>query len=92
MEWMRLTVQTGIVIGLVFTLLAVLFILDRRRRSIERKGFMPMPTSRGDRCFLSLIITVIIGLMWLAWVERYLPIEWSLVLVVAVWIIMLKKG
>ena len=66
MIWMAWTAQTalfftGIAIGLV-----VMTALELLRPTTLARGFLPMPTTRGDRFFISLLSAAFIHLLWLA--------------------------
>ncbi|MEA3337755.1 MAG: DUF2160 family membrane protein [Chloroflexota bacterium] len=39
-----------------------------------RRGFLPMKTNTFDRVFISVILTIAIGLLWMRFVEQYLPL------------------
>ncbi|PCJ51286.1 MAG: hypothetical protein COA73_17855 [Candidatus Hydrogenedentota bacterium] len=66
MAWMYWTVPTAIFFGGLFATLIAMGIWDRQSPSLPRKGFLPMPTTRGDRLFLSIITAIGIALLWLA--------------------------
>ena len=41
-------------------------LLELRRPTVERRGFLPIPTTRGDRFFISLLGSAFIHILWLA--------------------------
>jgi predicted small integral membrane protein len=45
--------------------LAVMTVLAIRRPEVERLGVLGIPTTRGDRLFLSLIAAALIHLIWI---------------------------
>ena len=57
-----------------------------------RRGFLPWPTSWGDRFFISLILFFLIGLLWLKFVEPFLPIYGALILGLIIGAIIVKYG
>ena len=66
MSWMAWTSQTALFfvgIGIALVLMTVLEIL---RPTTLAQGFLPMPTTRGDRFFISLLSAAFIHLLWLA--------------------------
>ena len=66
MEWMAWTWQTGAFFTIVFAALAAMTALELRRSSVERRGWLPIPTTRGDRFFISLLGSAFIHILWLA--------------------------
>lgn len=66
MSWMAWTSQTALFfvgIGIALVLMTILEIL---RPTTLAQGFLPMPTTRGDRFFISLLSAAFIHLLWLA--------------------------
>jgi len=61
MAW---TLPTGLFFAAIATLLAVYTALGLARPSLPRKGFLPMPTTRGDRLFVALLGTAFLQLAW----------------------------
>ncbi len=69
-SWMQWTLPSAIGFGFILFVIAVVNIIDVYRPGYPRKGFMPMPTTRGDRVFLTLIGSILIFLIWMAiWPE-----------------------
>ena len=66
MAWMAWTWPTAVFFASVFTALAVMTLLELRRPTVERRGFLPIPTTRGDRFFISLLGSAFIHILWLA--------------------------
>lgn len=66
LEWMAWTTGTAVFVGLVVVGLASLALLAAVRPSTPRKGFLPMPTARGDRIYISLLGTGLILIVVLA--------------------------
>jgi predicted small integral membrane protein len=64
-EWMAWTVPTAIFFASIAALLVFMTILELVRPSVERRGFLPIATSRGDRLFISLLSAAWIHLGWL---------------------------
>jgi len=90
LEWMFWTPQTAVLFGLVGLGLLILAILDHYRRSEPRKGFLPIPTTRGDRFFWGILLSAIFGILYLWFVP--LPVEWGIVPMVAIFIITFFRG
>ena len=52
-------------LGLLATLVAMT-VWEGRSPSAARKGFLPIPTTRGDRLFIVIVLFLGIHLVWLA--------------------------
>ena len=63
--WMYWTVPSSLFFGGLFLTLIGMSIWDEYRPNVNRKGFLPMVTSRGDRLFIGIISTIGIHLIWI---------------------------
>ena len=63
--WMAWTLPTAIFFALLATTLAVMTWLAVAYPEAERVGILRIPTTRGDRLFISLIMTAVIHLLWI---------------------------
>src|SRR5258707_14101886 len=63
--WMAWTLPTLIFFVLLAMTLAVMTWLAVAYPEAERVGILRIPTTRGDRLFLSLIMTAVIHLLWI---------------------------
>src|ERR1700754_3702301 len=66
--WMAWTLPTAIFFVLLAMTLAVMTWLAVAYPEVERVGILRIPTTRGDRLFISLILTAIIHLLWIGFV------------------------
>jgi predicted small integral membrane protein len=66
--WMAWTLPTAIFFGLLSTTLAVMTWLAMAYPEAERVGILRIPTTRGDRLFISLIMAAIIHHAWIGFV------------------------
>jgi predicted small integral membrane protein len=66
--WMAWTLPTAIFFVLLSTTLAVMTWLAAAYPEAERVGILHIPTTRGDRLFISLIMTAVIHLLWIGFV------------------------
>lgn len=64
--WMAWTAPTAIFFCLLAATLGTMTWLAMRYPEAERVGVLRIPTTRGDRLFISLIATAIIHLLWIA--------------------------
>ena len=65
---MRWHPATAIAIGGLFLLIIFLAILEGYWPTRERKGFLPMATTRGDRVFISITATILCVFLWLMFI------------------------
>jgi predicted small integral membrane protein len=63
--WMAWTLPTAIFFVLLSLTLGVMTWLAVAYPEAERVGVLRIPTTRGDRLFLSLIMTAVIHLVWI---------------------------
>ena len=66
--WMAWTLPTAIFFCLLATTLAVMTWLAIAYPEAERVGILRIPTTRGDRLFVSLILAAVIHLLWIAFI------------------------
>src|SRR5215469_394805 len=63
--WMAWTLPTAIFFALLALTLAVMTWLAAAYPEAERVGVLRIPTTRGDRLFVSLILAAVIHLLWI---------------------------
>lgn len=63
--WMAWTPATGIFFALLATTLLAMTLLSLAKPEPERVGILKIPTTRGDRLFISLIAAAVIHLVWI---------------------------
>ena len=63
--WMAWTLPTAIFFVMLSTTLAVMTWLAVAYPEAERIGILRIPTTRGDRLFISLIAAAVIHLLWI---------------------------
>jgi predicted small integral membrane protein len=66
--WMAWTLPTAIFFVLLAMTLALMTWLAVAYPEAERVGILRIPTTRGDRLFISLIIAAVIHLLWIGFV------------------------
>jgi len=66
--WMAWTGPTAIFFVMLAGTLATMTWLAMRYPEMERVGILRIPTTRGDRLFISLIAAAVIHLLWIAFV------------------------
>lgn len=65
LNWMAWTLPTAIFFATIAGILLTMTILEVYRPCRERKGFLPLTTTRGDRLFISLLTSAFIHLTML---------------------------
>jgi predicted small integral membrane protein len=66
--WMAWTLPTAIFFAGIALMLGVMTWLAVAYPEVERVGVLRIPTTRGDRLFISLIVTAIVHLAWIGFV------------------------
>ncbi|HJV02791.1 MAG TPA: DUF2160 domain-containing protein [Burkholderiaceae bacterium] len=67
--WMAWTTPIAIFFAGIVLMLAGMTVWELRSPTVERKGFLPMRTTRGDRLFIGLLTAAYINLAWVAFTE-----------------------
>lgn len=86
MGWMAWTQTTTLFFCSIALILIAMTVWELHSPSIERKGFLPMATTRGDRLFIGLLSAAYIHLIFLAttalslWVALAISVVWLLAL------------
>jgi predicted small integral membrane protein len=87
--WMAWTPEVAIFFIGIGLMLAGMTVWQIRSPSIERKGFLPMPTTRGDRLFIGLLTAAYVNLAWAGFTEMQqaigVAISFVILLVVMRW-------
>jgi predicted small integral membrane protein len=65
MKWMAWTRPTAVFFGLIILAILVMLVWELRSPTKLRRGFLPMPTTRGDRFFISLLAAAFIHMAWI---------------------------
>ncbi|HEX9795764.1 MAG TPA: DUF2160 domain-containing protein [Anaerolineales bacterium] len=82
MDWMAWTLPTALFFGAIATILAGMTVWELRSPCIERKGFLPISTTRGDRLFIGLLGSAYLHLLvvgttdWSVWIASLLSLFW----------------
>ena len=59
---------------------------------IRPPGFLHMETNLFDRVFIGVVVAVAIHLLWLRFVELYIPLYVATLICVAIGVMIVKKG
>ena len=88
LEWMEWTLPTAIFFSTIFLILVAMTIWQVVSPSIERRGFLPIPTTPGDRLFIGLLGSVYLFLAWLGLTDLSL---WIMLAIALVWMFIVMR-
>ena len=86
LTWMAWTLPTAIFFIVIACILVAMTIWQIKAPSIERKGFLPISTTPGDRLFIGLLSSAFIHLAWIGltslnlWIAFVIALIWMIVL------------
>lgn len=83
-EWMAWTWPTLIFDIIILTLIGAFAVAAVVKPSTPRKGFLPVPTARGDRFYISVIGTALFMILYIALTDMSLAI--GLVAALVMWV------
>lgn len=90
MAWMAWTQPVAIFFSVIACILVVMTVNEIRNPCVERKGFLPISTTRGDRLFIGLLTSAFIHLIWVGVSDMSV---WYPFGVSVVWLLLvLKRG
>jgi predicted small integral membrane protein len=81
LEWMAWTVPTATFFITIFLTLISMTIWQVLSPTTDRKGFLPISTTRGDRLFIGLLSNAYINLAWLGFTDMTIWISFAIGLV-----------
>jgi predicted small integral membrane protein len=70
LEWMAWTVPVAVFFIAIVLMLAGMTVWEIRSPTAERRGFLPMKTTRGDRLFVGLLAAAFLNLIFLGFGAR----------------------
>jgi predicted small integral membrane protein len=88
LEWMAWTWPTAAFFASVALMLTVMTGLQLVWPTVERRGFMPIRTTRGDRLFVGLLGSAYIHLFWLALIDAPL---WGASIMAVIWMALVLR-
>ncbi|MEA3363706.1 MAG: DUF2160 domain-containing protein [Thermodesulfobacteriota bacterium] len=86
LTWMAWTLPTAIFFITIACILVAMTIWQIKAPSVERKGFLPISTTPGDRLFIGLLGSAFIHLAWIGltslnlWIAFVIAVIWMVVL------------
>ena len=88
MSWMVWTMPTAIFFSSIAAMLAGMTVWEVLSPTIERKGFLPISTTRGDRLFIGLLSAAFIHLGVIGFTSLSI---WIALAVSAIWLLVLMR-
>lgn len=88
MEWMVWTTPTTVFFSVIASMLAVMTAWEVVSPTVERKGFLPIATTRGDRLFIGLLCAAYLHLL----VVGFTPLSiWLALGASVIWLLILMR-
>ena len=69
-DWMAWTLPVAVFFSCIVLMLAGMTVWELKSPTIERKGFLPITTTRGDRLFIGLLSAAWVNLAFVAVSEK----------------------
>ena len=100
-EWMAWTMPVAVFFSCIVLMLIGMTVWELKSPTVERKGWLPITTTRGDRLFIGLLMAAYVNLAFVAVSERMItwfglesePSIWiSFVASMAVLALVMRKG
>jgi predicted small integral membrane protein len=88
LEWMYWTMPTAVFFIVIFLMIGGMAVWEIVSPTIERRGFLRIPTTRGTRFFLGLLGSAYICLAWIAFTHLTL---WLALLISVCWVIIVMR-
>ncbi len=88
LEWMAWTLPTALFFVTIACILCAMTVWQAYQPSADRRGFLPIATTRGDRLFIGLLGSAYIHLAWIAMTNQSL---WIALAISIVWMIALMR-
>lgn len=86
--WMYWTLPTAIFFVAIFSMIGGMIIWELVSPTVERRGFLKIPTTRGTRFFLGLLGSAYIHIAWMAFTDLTL---WIGLPISACWVIIVMR-
>jgi predicted small integral membrane protein len=100
-EWMAWTLPVAVFFGCIVLMLIGMTLWELKSPTVERRGFLPIATTRGDRLFIGLLAAAYLNLGFVAVSEKMIvwfgleqePSIWfSFVASMALLALVMRKG
>lgn len=88
MNWMAWTLPTAAFFSTIAVILVCMTVYELKSPCVERRGFLPIETTRGDRLFIGLLTSAYIHLTYLAVTDMAL---WIALVISCVWLFVVMR-
>ncbi|RXJ74576.1 hypothetical protein CS022_03125 [Veronia nyctiphanis] len=85
MNWMAWTLPSALFFITIAVMLTAMTVFEILRPCVERKGFLPIQTTRGDRLFIGLLSSAYIHLLFIGmtdlaiWIPFGISVVWLVI-------------
>ena len=86
--WMTWTPPTAIFFAVIVAILVAMTVWQTVAPSAERRGFLPIPTTPGDRLFVGLLVSGYVHLAWIGLTDANL---WSAFAISLIWMAVVMR-
>jgi len=69
-DWMAWTLPVAVFFSSIVLMLIGMTVWELKSPTVERKGFLPLTTTRGDRLFIGLLSAAYLNLAFVAFSEK----------------------
>jgi predicted small integral membrane protein len=88
LAWMEWTLPTAIFFVVIAAMLVSMTVWQAVAPSPERRGFLPIATTAGDRLFVGLLVSAYINLAWIGLTNASL---WFALAISIVWMVVVMR-
>ena len=88
MSWMAWTTTTATFFSVIAMIVVCMTIYELKVPCVERKGFLPIATTRGDRLFIGLLSSAFVHLIFLGVTDLSL---WIALIISLLWLVALLR-
>ncbi|THB79493.1 MAG: hypothetical protein D3926_10720 [Desulfobacteraceae bacterium] len=88
LEWMAWTLPTAVFFSFIVLMLIGMTIWEIKSPTVNRKGFLPISTTRGDRLFIGLLSSAYIHLLWVGLTEITI---WFALVISIIWMFLVMR-
>jgi len=86
--WMVWTLPTAIFFAVIAAILAAMTVWQSLAPSPQRRGFLPIPTTPGDRLFVGLLVSAYLNLIWIGLTQASL---WIVLVICLAWMVVVMR-
>jgi predicted small integral membrane protein len=69
-NWMAWTLPVAVFFSCIVLMLVGMTVWELKSPTVQRKGFLPIATTRGDRLFIGLLSAAYVNLLFVAFSEK----------------------